>query len=259
MRLPKGDYEDSWVERFNRAGFLFFCIDQLGHGESGSWQGVRCNVPDFNQLVNDGIQFIELIHQQYTDLPIFVTGNSMGGNVCAQLAQQNLDFVTGFIPIAAMLALEKIKKLPRNRVLVPLGKVLAYWFPHMQIGSLEETTEFPWISECIKNDELCNHELLKAKLSISCLDAVDKVQTNAHQIKKHILILHSKGDTMCEPEGAQLLFDKIHNAASKKLVIIEKGWHCLTQEETHEKETFALILNWIEDILKNEHGFKGTI
>ncbi|CBZ54225.1 PST-A protein, related [Neospora caninum Liverpool] len=57
-------YQGSWVEALNRAGFLVAAMDFQGHGLSEGWQGKRGSVNRLDDLALDVIQFITIIRRR---------------------------------------------------------------------------------------------------------------------------------------------------------------------------------------------------
>ncbi|SOS77593.1 lysophospholipase, putative [Plasmodium sp. gorilla clade G1] len=55
-------YKDSWIEKLNEKGYSVYGLDLQGHGESEGWENLRTNVKDFDDLVYDFIQYINIIN-----------------------------------------------------------------------------------------------------------------------------------------------------------------------------------------------------
>lgn len=63
-------------------GCEVLAFDHRGHGKS---QGTRALIPSFDVLVRDCIKFINEISSQYSQLPIFLMGGSMGACLCIHI------------------------------------------------------------------------------------------------------------------------------------------------------------------------------
>ncbi|ESS32646.1 PST-A-like protein [Toxoplasma gondii RUB] len=57
-------YQGSWVEALNKAGFLVAAMDFQGHGLSEGWQGKRGSVNRLDDFAVDVIQFITIIRRR---------------------------------------------------------------------------------------------------------------------------------------------------------------------------------------------------
>ncbi|SOV12728.1 lysophospholipase, putative [Plasmodium sp. DRC-Itaito] len=55
-------YKDSWIEKLNEQGYSVYGLDLQGHGESEGWENLRTNVKNFDDLVYDFIQYINIIN-----------------------------------------------------------------------------------------------------------------------------------------------------------------------------------------------------
>ncbi|SOV83855.1 lysophospholipase, putative [Plasmodium reichenowi] len=55
-------YKDSWIEKLNEKGYSVYGLDLQGHGESEGWENLRTNVKDFDDLVYDFLQYINIIN-----------------------------------------------------------------------------------------------------------------------------------------------------------------------------------------------------
>ena len=68
------------AESFSKANFEVFAFDLIGHGRS---EGDRALISDFNGAVQDCINYIELVRQNFSsELPIFLIGASLGATIC---------------------------------------------------------------------------------------------------------------------------------------------------------------------------------
>ncbi|KAI4840872.1 lysophospholipase [Plasmodium brasilianum] len=108
-------YKDSWIEHFNKNGYSVYGLDLQGHGQSDGWKNLQVNIKEFDNLVNDVIQYINKIYDSVCVsektrtssndspnedkinngkmLPTYLIGHSMGGNIVLrtlQLLEQSL-------------------------------------------------------------------------------------------------------------------------------------------------------------------------
>ena len=80
----------------SESGFDFVGYDQRGHGKS---EGVRGLIPSFRSLYSDCCRFVEKISILYENVPIYVTGSSMGGALCFALSSDYPDIIKGIIAL----------------------------------------------------------------------------------------------------------------------------------------------------------------
>jgi acylglycerol lipase len=61
-------------------GYAIFSFDQRGHGKS---QGCRGYVERFLYYLDDLSAFIDKVHTDHNDIPVFLFGHSLGGTIAA--------------------------------------------------------------------------------------------------------------------------------------------------------------------------------
>ena len=73
-------------------GAVVYGPDHLGHGES---EGEQALVADFERVVDDLDQVVDLACEQNPGLPLVLIGHSMGGLIAARYAQRHGDKLSG--------------------------------------------------------------------------------------------------------------------------------------------------------------------
>ena len=76
-----GEYSaryDQWAMRFTEKGYLVHAIDYRGHGRS---DGRRGHVSKFDEFLNDIGVLVEESKKLYPQLPQYIYGHSLGGNI----------------------------------------------------------------------------------------------------------------------------------------------------------------------------------
>ena len=81
-------------------GFLFVGYDFRGHGKS---EGKKMYFESSEQIVNDSLEFIELMIKLYPNLPLIIGGNSFGGYISYQLSLRYKDKFKGVFLFAPAL------------------------------------------------------------------------------------------------------------------------------------------------------------
>jgi alpha-beta hydrolase superfamily lysophospholipase len=75
-----------------RRGAVVYGPDHLGHGES---DGERAVVTDFERVVDDLHQVVELAQRENPGLPVVLVGHSMGGLIAMRYAQRHGEVLVG--------------------------------------------------------------------------------------------------------------------------------------------------------------------
>ncbi|SBT31580.1 lysophospholipase, putative [Plasmodium ovale wallikeri] len=129
-------YENSLVEHFNKNGYSVYSLDLQGHGQSDGWENLSLNINKFDDLVYDVVQYIRKINENLLRLsddtssvttcednlgckkllPIYIIGQSMGGNIALRTLEilgktrdnDNKINIKGCISLSSMISFHKI-------------------------------------------------------------------------------------------------------------------------------------------------------
>lgn len=77
MGTHSGRFE-AIAQSMAKSGYASFCYDHPGHGNS---PGKRGHIESYDQLLDTYQQVLDYAKSLYPDLPVFLFGHSMGGNV----------------------------------------------------------------------------------------------------------------------------------------------------------------------------------
>ncbi|MGE5622643.1 MAG: alpha/beta fold hydrolase [Bacillota bacterium] len=112
---------------FRDKGIATVSYDMVGHDRKK-----RVDIPGFDSFLDDGELFLRWVKRNYTGLPIFVMGHSMGALIATYLGLQRFPRdrdIKGFI-ISSPYYVNAIR-VPQ--VLVSLSTILAKLFPKMKV------------------------------------------------------------------------------------------------------------------------------
>mmetsp|Transcript_3605 Transcript_3605/g.4162 ORF Transcript_3605/g.4162 Transcript_3605/m.4162 type:complete len:237 (-) Transcript_3605:189-899(-) len=229
-------------------GLNVYSYDMQGFGKSDGHEGMRAYVNEFSDYVDDAILMYNKIKEE-TKLPTYILGQSLGGCVSTHAAIKLGKECPGVILFAPMLSLEENKK--NNRLVLALLPIVNWIMPWLQVGTPAENPHYPEMKEKFHEHELSYSGLLRARLGVEFLKAVDEARENAHKIECPALFLHSKRDTMCEPDGSVYVHERI-SSEKKKLVLFSADeddlWHALTVEPDNHK-VFAHVAEFLQELI----------
>ncbi|QDZ29928.1 alpha/beta fold hydrolase [Noviherbaspirillum sp. UKPF54] len=121
-----GDYVTP-ARYFRERGIATVSFDMVGHDRKK-----RVDIPSFGSFLDDAELFLHWVKRNYTGLPIFVMGHSMGALIATHLGLERFGRdrdIKGFI-LSSPYYVNAIK-VPR--LLVSLSTVLATLFPKMKV------------------------------------------------------------------------------------------------------------------------------
>mmetsp|Transcript_28713 Transcript_28713/g.80827 ORF Transcript_28713/g.80827 Transcript_28713/m.80827 type:complete len:332 (-) Transcript_28713:169-1164(-) len=248
-RKPKV-YKGSWVENWNKAGYSVCGIDTQGHGRSEGYCGLRWYFNSFDDLVDDVLQFRrEEIPKRdaFKDLPVFACGISMGGCLAVTVLHKSWgdgEFVGGVL-LAPMLSLERVSRLPVNRILRPLSFLANLIVPSAMLAKVSENTKFPEIQAEFNADPYTSGGF-NTRVRVACeyLRVTEAMAGQMPSMKFDFLAFHSENDGMTDPAGTRALYSK-SVAQNKTLTSVDHMWHYLTKEEGN-RDVLRSIISWTD-------------
>lgn len=200
---------------------------------------------EFSDYVDDIEMLFEVVRAEHS--VVHIIGQSLGGGIGAHLAIRLGNKCSSCILAAPMLSLEENKKKNKN-VLMVLS-ALNYVVPWLPVGSKVINPYYPQMSEEFQQDELTYSGMIRVRVGVELLKAVDHVEEKAHEIVCPLLLLHSERDTLCEPRGSKMLFNKAKSSI-KQLEMFPQSddlWHAILSEPECAK-VFQKITQFITNL-----------
>ncbi|MEQ8583393.1 MAG: alpha/beta hydrolase [Marinoscillum sp.] len=174
----------------NSQGITVFAMDLRGHGLS---QGKRGHARSYPLLLSDIEELLKTARAEYTELPMYLLGQSMGGNLVANYAlKMNTTELSGFVLTSPWfrLAFEP----PKWKV--ALGKLVSGIFPALtQPNDLNaaDLSKDPAVVEAYNTDPMV-HRVISAGLFTSASAAGEEALQRAPEVKIKGLVIHGNAD-----------------------------------------------------------------
>jgi len=226
-------------EKLYDAGIAAFLYDQRGHGKS---QGRRVFAADFEDLVSDLRQMVEIAKVQALREDVFVAGLSMGGLLAIDYSIKYADTIKGIICSAPAVKL----KTPPGGIEAGAARFIAALFPWL---TTPNRIPYAWLThDAALIDETKadrnSQRVISFGLFIQMVKAMKFVSDNAGGIRVPVLFLQGSADKGVDSEGVRELFGRIPSA-DKELKIYDGLYHELLRE-TRREEIADYILGWIQ-------------
>ena len=183
-----------------------------------------------------------MIRQWQPDLPIFIIGHSMGGLISTLYLLEHQDELTGAILSAPLI---KASDEP-SVVITTLAKTFSKILPKLPLAQVEAqgVSRDPAVVQAYIDDPLVYNGKMTARLGAELIRAMQQVRTQATTINLPLLILQGSNDTLVNPAGAQMLYDRA--ASTDKQIKIYNGlYHEIFNEPEHEQVLGDVEL-WLE-------------
>ncbi len=197
---------DRTGEALKESGISMVGIDLRGHGLS---PGTRGHTSPRKAILNDIDGLIEYSRRKYPDIPLFLYGHSMGGNIVLDYRKRGgyRSAPEGYIATSPWIMLQR--KIPK-----PL-----YWFsetvskfkPDFQMNT-KIRNEALGNADVISKQE--NRHLMHGKISVkTALEGIKianslmdgSLEVSGQEPLKPFLLMQGDADMICSPEGSRLL------------------------------------------------------
>jgi alpha-beta hydrolase superfamily lysophospholipase len=231
------------AEFFTQNGYAFAGMDLRGHGRS---QGKRGHTPSYEHLMNDIELFISTIQVHFPELPLFIYGHSMGGNLVLNA------LIRRALPITAAVISAPYLKLafepPKWKTV--LGKISAKWLPELTQPTgldTEALSRDPNVILAYNNDPLV-HDKITSSFFVNVHFAGPYVLEHAAKIKIPLLLMHGTEDKLTSHGATQELHERIPERSELKLW---EGFYHELHNEPEQKELLSFVTEWLEKHLKS--------
>ena len=231
------------VNEFVPRGYMVCSMDNRGHGHS---DGRRSYINRFTDYLIDLDEYVDLIRCENPDIKLFMIGHSLGGTIATAYAEVHQAKLAGLILSApALKAGSSITK--RDKF---LARIASRVFPTAGVTSLDagSISKDPTVVEAYLKDPLVYTGKISARLGFEIIQAIEKmIPALMGTITVPTLIMQGSEDRLSNPEGSDILFQKI-SSTDKTL----KRYPGLFHEIFNEPERAAVfedIRGWIESRL----------
>ncbi|MFY0651533.1 MAG: lysophospholipase [Cyclobacteriaceae bacterium] len=230
------------IDFFTENEFSVFTFDLRGHGKS---TGKRGHAPSHESLLDDVEEILKATRAEYNDIPIFLHGHSLGGNIVANyILKRNTNELKGAILSSPWLR----AMLEPSNVEFQVARIINKIFPAFTQSSRLSTdmlTKDPKVNEAYENDPLVGRKL-SVRLGLESYDAGLWVLDNADRLKIPTLVWHGTDDKITSLDASKSFVEKVGGLASFK------QWDNVRHEphnDLEQKEVMEYWLNWMNEQL----------
>ncbi len=214
-------------------------IDLRGHGIS---EGKKGHAKNLDVLLSDIEELMKFTRAEYTELPLFLFGHSLGGNLVANyMKTQKTSEISGFILSAPFF---KVNFEP-PKWKVTLAEIIGSIWPSLTQPSGLDTSALSRSAKEVKkyeNDDLI-HDKISVGLFLSSTKRGAEVITNSKELKVNGLVYHGTGDGITCHEASKEFSE--NNQSQVKFISLEGAYH-----EPHNDECRHEVHDMILDFLK---------
>ena len=221
-------------------GFAVYVYDLRGHGQSS---GTRGQVGRFDEYVDDTEVFLDEVRRLQPGRPLFLLGHSMGGLICARLAEERSPDVRGLVLSSPFFALTE-EVLPQKL----LGaKLLAVVWPGRDIGNTVQAGDLSHDGAVVKayvSDRLVHH-VAPARWAVQVLKAQSAALDDAARITLPLLLLFGTEDQVADARYSEEVFSRA--ASADKTVLRYEGFYHECFNEVGREKVYADLAAWLAE------------
>jgi len=226
------------ADSLTQAGYTLISFDLRGHGKS---EGPRGHTPYYEALMRDISSLLEVANKQFSQLPSFLYGHSLGGNLVLNYVLRRQPQFKGVIVSGPWLRLAFEPPVFK----VTFGKVMNKIWPSFSQSSGLDTKALSHDSEVVhayENDPLV-HDHVSARMFIGIYQSGQCALEHASEFPLPLLLMHGGADSITSSKASREFAGKIKKNCTLKI------WNGLYHEihnEPGKEEVFKFLIGWLD-------------
>jgi len=226
----------------NQAGYSVIGYDHRGHGQS---EGPRGHIPSYELLLDDMTRFRNEVKEYYPDIPHFVWGHSMGGNIVLNYMLRNKPELSGVIATGPWLKLA----FEPPAIQIFLGRMMDKIKPDFTQESGLDTAALARDPDVVRTYEEDNlvHGKISARLMVEMLNSGLWALDHANEFPLPLLLMHGSADRLTSAQASKDFAAKA--PADKVTLKIWDGFYHELHNEPEKDEVFKTIIDWMDNRL----------
>lgn len=227
------------VETLTPDGWAVYGLDHRGHGRSG---GKRVHIERFSDWVDDFDLFRREITAKHSNVPVFVLGHSLGGQIALAYALDHQEGLRGLILSAPLLATASVSPYIR-----PAAKVVARLLPRARpkLVDLNSISQDPEVVKRYRSDPLVYQGNATLALASAVELQFEHLIERSRYLRIPVLIQHGKADAIAAIEGSQRL-DEVSGSPDQTFFSYKGLWHEIYNEPERHRPLDDLR-EWLMD------------
>jgi len=221
----------------NQAGYALLTYDLRGHGKS---EGQRGHAPSYEALLNDISHLLEEAAERYPDLPRFLYGHSLGGNLVIGYALRRHPQLTGVIATGPLLR----PGFEPPAWKLTLGKIMYRLWPTLSMSNELDRQDLSRDPEVVRayNDDPLVHDRLSARLGMDMLEAGLWSLEHAAVFPLPLLLMHGSDDRLTSPQASREFASQATQYCNLK---VWDGFYHEIHNEPEQGQVFDYVLEWL--------------
>jgi acylglycerol lipase len=225
------------VEALRPDGWAVYGLDHRGHGRSA---GRRAHLDGYPDWLADFDAFRREVVARHPDLPVFLLGHSMGGQIALAYALEHPDDLSGLVLSAPALATDQVPAAA-----IPVLRLLARVGPALRPAGIDVTkiSKDPDVVTAYRADPLVHQGKPTLGLMSALFDGFGRLVDAAPGLAMPLLLQHGELDALTDPAGTRALAAA---AGSEDLTVrwYDGLWHEIYNEPERDRP-LADLRDWL--------------
>lgn len=231
-----GRYND-WAGKLGNDGFIVRSFDLRGHGQSG---GRRGHAKRYSRIMQDIETFVLKCKEDFPDLPQFLYGHSLGGNLVLNYVTKNINSIEGIVVTSPWLKLTN----PPSKILLLFAELFGNIFPGLLVNNTlkaEDLSRDLRVVHEYRTDKLV-HNRISLKLFKEIYYAGITVSMNIYKINVPLLVMHGTSDNITSCKATR---EFVRNSSKKTSYIEWENCYHELHNDLDKDNVFESIRNWL--------------
>jgi alpha-beta hydrolase superfamily lysophospholipase len=224
--------------QITQAGYSLIAFDLRGNGQS---EGPRGHTPSYEALMKDISSLLEVANKQFPQLPSFLYGHSLGGNLVLNYVLRCQSHLKGVIATDPWLRLAF--EPPRFKII--LAQITNYIWPSFSQKNGLDTkvlSRDPEVVHAYENDPLV-HDHISSRMFIGIYQSGYWALEHASEFSLPLLLMHGGDDKIISIESSREFTGKIKENCTLK---IWDGLYHEIHNEPEKEEVFNFLIDWLD-------------
>lgn len=229
----------SLANYLNENGYALLAFDQRGHGSS---QGQKGHTPSYEALMDDVDRLLAEADSRFPDIPRFLYGHSMGGNLVINYALRRKPELVGVIASGPWLRLA----FEPSKFNVALARLMNRLHPSLSQPNgldINAISRDPEVVRAYEEDPLV-HDRISARLFVEMYQAGLWALDHGSEFRLPLLLMHGSADGLTSAGASEEFAGKVGEKCTFKRW--EGFYHEVHNEPEHE-EVFEFIRTWLDE------------
>ncbi len=221
----------------NQAGYALLAFDLRGHGKS---EGQRGYAPSYEALLDDIARLLDEAANRYPDLPRFLYGHSLGGNLVINYALRRRPQLAGVIATGPFF--RAAFEPPAWKL--TLARIMYNLWPTLSLSNELDRQALSRDPEVVRDydEDPLVHDRLTPRLTMDMFQAGLWALEHASELSLPLLLMHGSADRLCSVQASREFAARAGDRCTLK---IWDGFYHEIHNEPEQEQVFEYLLEWL--------------